>query len=193
MFGRTRIVGLELSSPRVWIGATEVRRTRRYPVGFSSETRTRCLGHRPAWPPYFSYGSMQSLDVTGDKAPDRQYRLGYGPQPTAEPNEFRTTSGNGIGKNRKLSETRESVQNGRNSGILIYRKESETTLQRLRSTRPFALIYRRTATARAPENQSTARTVSPRSHKCETMTNQTRDHSKRIAFCNQSCASGVNR
>ncbi len=47
---------------------------------------------------------MQSLDATGDKAPDRQYRLGYGPQPTAEPNEFRNTSGNGIGNYRKLSE-----------------------------------------------------------------------------------------
>lgn len=131
---------------------------------------------------------MQLLDATVDKAPDRRYRPDRGPQPTAESNEFGNTSGNGIGNYRKLSETFESVQNSRNSGILIYRKELETTLQRLRIISPFALIYRRTATARAPENQSTARTVSPRSHKCETMTNQTRNHGKRIASSDHRCS-----
>lgn len=165
------------------MASTEARRTRRCPGRVHARTRTRCLGHRPAWLPYLRYGSMQTRNPRGNKAPVRSQRRttirGCARFPISVPIPIIGIFGNRLNPTKNARE----AEFHRNRSIS---EIPETTRNRLCGVRTDVVTSRRTAAARAPWSYTVARPARPRSHGCETMTHLVRTQCKSTGFCNYS-------
>lgn len=143
------------------------------------EKRGPGVGAPARWLPYPRYGSMQRRNLRGEKGPRSIGAIGL--RPTAHGLEYR------FRKQFRKSERRTvSVVSGEIHRKRLISEISETALQRLRAHSRNESVSRRTAAARASSSYTVARTVSPRSHECETMSRLARIHGKSTGFCNHS-------